>query len=205
MLLAILMTRQAVAFRHLIFLLIFSPALVNGQSNLVYDIHWFGKVGKLSINQIVSNDTIIITINSEVKVPFYKFNWVTTTCQKNEKLCSSTYSQLLNDQIKEFTNIQQTNAGKWMLTNDLGKKEEIIISHEFLVSMLYFKEPLNEKWVFSERFGQGLSIINLGDGHYKLMLPDDNYCEYVYKNGVCTEVKAKNGSRTIKMTLSQQS
>jgi len=183
----------------------FSPTLVNGQSNLVYDIHWFGKVGMLSINHIEQNDTIIITTKSEVKVPFYKFNWVTTTCQKNGELCSSSYSQLLNDQIREFTDIQLTKAGKWILTNDLGKKEEIIISQEFLVSMLYFKEPLNEKWVFSERFGQELSIINLGDSHYKLLLPDDNYCEYVYKNGVCTEVKAKNGSRIIKMTLSQKS
>jgi len=199
------MTQRAFVFWQMLILLIAVPALSNGQSNLVYDIHWFGKVGTLIIKQVQQNDTIIITTNSEVKVPFYKFNWVTSTSQNRGRLNSSSYAQLLNDQTKEFTEIQPTKTGKWMMTNDLGKKEEIEITHRFLVSMLYFKEPVNEKFVFSERFGQGLSIINLGDGHYKLMLPDDNYCEYFYENGVCTLVKARNGSRTIKMTLAQKS
>ncbi len=199
------MTRQVVAFRLIFLQLFFISSIVHGQNELVYDIHWFGKVGKLSINQVQQYDTIIITTNSEVKVPFYKFNWITTTSQKNGLLSSSSYSQLLNDQTREFTDIRPTKTGKWMLTNDLGKKEEIDIPHTFLVSMLYFQEPLNEKYVFSERFGQSLSIINLGNGHYKLMLPDNNYCEYFYENGVCMVVKAKNGSRTIKMTLSQKS
>ncbi len=199
------MNRSSSAFRYLYILLFFVPTQVLAQSSLTYDIHWFGKVGKLIINQVQINDTIIITTNSEVKVPFYKFNWVTTTSQNDGKLSSSSYSQLLNDQIREFTDIRSIKSGKWILTNDNGKKQEINITNKFLVSMLYFVEPLNEKYVFSERFGQDLSIINLGEGHYRLVLPDANYCDYFYENGVCTVVKAKNGSRTIKMTLSEKS
>lgn len=199
------MNRVNISFSYLFFILNFVPLMVQGQSELIYDIHWFGKVGQLTIRQEHQNDTLTIITKSEVKVPFYKFNWITTTSQNNGKLSSSSYSQLLNDETREFTNIRPTKGGKWIMTNDLGKKEEIDITNKFLVSMLYIKEPLNEQYVFSERFGHGLAIINLGDGHYKLMLPDDNYCEYFYTNGVCTLVKAKNGSRTIKMTLAQKS
>lgn len=171
---------------------------------LEYDIIWLGKIGKLHINKIVDNESLFIETNSEVKIPFYKFNWITSTMVINGKLQSSTYQQLLNDNKREFTEINYTSDNLWQVLNNDGKKDPINIKNQFYVSRLYFEEPVNEKYIFSERFGEPLELINNGNGHYKLLLPDNNFCEYFYENGICKLVKAKNGNRTIKMVLSEE-
>ena len=177
---------------------------VMGQ-NLEYDIMWLGKIGKLSINKSDTAGLVFIETNSEVKIPFYTFNWITSTTVLNGELKSSAYSQLLNGGKREFTEITQINSNSWQMTNEKGNTDQINIHHPFYVSNLYFVEPVNISYVFSERFGEPLELLNQGDGHYRLLLPEKNYCDYYYENGICKTVKAKNGSRTIKMVLVDQS
>ena len=171
---------------------------------LEYDIIWLGKIGKLHISKIVDDESLFIETNSEVKIPFYKFNWITSTMVKNGKLQSSTYQQLLNDKKREFTEINYAADNLWQVLDNDGQKDPINIKNHFYVSRLYFEEPVNEKYIFSERFGEPLELLNNGNGHYKLLLPDNNFCEYFYENGICKIVKAKNGNRTIKMVLSEE-
>ena len=168
-----------------------------------YEIHWLGKVGKLSIQKLSRNDSLYIETNSEVKIPFYKFNWITNTTSANGVLCRSKYSQLLNEKSRESREIRRLSYNKWKATDQDGKTELIDFIHTFYVSMLYFVEPVSETQIFSERFGKPLQLINEGNGLYRLMLPDNNYCDYYYENGICKVVKAKNGSRTIKMILAE--
>lgn len=177
---------------------------VMGQK-LEYDIIWLGKIGKLSINKSDTAGLVFIETNSEVKIPFYTFNWITSTTVLNGELKSSAYSQLLNGGEREFTEITQINSNSWQMTNEKGNANQINIHHLFYVSNLYFEEPININYVFSERFGEPLELLNQGDGHYRLLLPEQNYCDYYYENGICKTVKAKNGSRTIKMVLVDQS
>ena len=184
----------------ILFLLPFFQA--TGQ-HLEYDIHWLGKIGKLHIEKSESEDSVNIITNSVVKIPFYTFNWVTSTTTKNGKLKRADYQQLLNNKKREFTEISDLEDGKWKFVDNEGKESLIEISNPFFVSRLYFQEPVNINTIFSERFGTNLRLINHGNGHYKLLLPDDNYCEYFYEKGVCKIVKAKNGRRTIKMILSK--
>ncbi len=170
---------------------------------LEFDIIWLGKIGKLHIQRTADEDSTCTSINSVVKIPFYKLSWATTLSTIDGKLATSIYQQLLNNNKREFTEITMKADNLWQLTDNEGKKETITIRHLFYVSDLYFKEPVNEAYIFSERFGRSLPIINNGNGHYTLMLPDDNDCEYFYENGLCKMVKAKNGSRTIKMVLNE--
>ncbi len=181
-------------------LMIFSSSSGFGQ-NLEYDIIWLGKIGKLSINKSGVEGLVSIKTNSEVKIPFYTFNWITSTTLIDGKLNSSAYSQLLNGGKREFTDIKQINDHSWQMTNEKGNTNQFSIDSHFYVSKLYFEEPVNINFVFSERFGQPLELLNEGNGHYRLILPEKNYCDYYYENGVCKTVKAKNGSRTIKMVL----
>ena len=177
-----------------------SSGSLNGQ-NLEYDIIWFGKVGKLYINKSAKEGAVFIETNSEVKIPFYTINWITTTTILGDKLKSSAYSQLLNGNKREFTEISQISDNSWQMVNEKGISDRILIQHFFYASKLYFEEPVNINYVFSERFGGPLEMVNKGNGHYRLMLPEENYCDYYYENGVCKIVKAKNGNRTIKMVL----
>ena len=174
------------------FLLIFAFAKTEAQ-RLEYDIIWLGKVGKLHIHKTINEDTQQIETNSEVKLPFYKLNWITTASFKNGRLMASNYRQLLNDKKREYTEISMTSDSTWKMTNDLGHHSFIDIKNPFFVSRLYFEEPLKEQFVFSERYAQPLELINYGNGHYQLLLPDGNTCDYFYEDGKCKKVKAKNG------------
>jgi hypothetical protein len=171
---------------------------------LQYDIIWLGKIGKLKIVKTQNNSYTHIETNSEVKLPFYKLNWVTTSTEENGQLRASNYAQLLNDKPREYTNIAYINDSSWHKENDIGEKELISIKSKFKVSDLYFEEPLNQSFIFSERFGRPIEIIDKGNSHYRLLLPDGNHCDFFYENGICTNVKARNGSRTIKFVLREE-
>ena len=171
---------------------------------LEYDIIWLGKIGKLNINKTNKDKYSFIETNSEVKVLFYKLNWKTSTTVMDGKLQTSDYSQLLNNKKRKFTEIDYVTDSMWQIVNDIGQNEFIYIKHQFNVSDLYFKEPVNEKYIFSERFGRPFELVNKGKGQYRLLLPEKNYCDYYYIEGICTSVKAKNGSRTIKFVLSDK-
>ena len=168
---------------------------------LEYDIIWLGKVGKLKINKTITDEYSFIETNSTVKVPFYRFNWITNTKYADGQLQSSNYAQLLNDKRREYTEIDFVNDSLWQVVFDDGEQEMICIKNHFIVSNLYYKEPVDQKYIFSERFGKPLELVVKGDGHYRLLLPDKNYCDFFYEEGVCTIVKAKNGPRTIKFVL----
>jgi len=192
------MTKLAPGIFTLILFFLFAEV---SSQQLQYDIIWLGKIGKLNISKTQNEAYSYIETNSEVKLPFYKLNWITTTKVLNGELKTSNYSQLLNNKKREYTEIEYLNDSIWQLVNDVGETEFIHIKHKFNVSDLYFNEPLNEKYVFSERFGKPVELVHKGDSHYRLMLPDDNYCDFFYEEGVCTNVEAKNGSRTIRFVL----
>ncbi len=191
----------------LILFFIFFLALIVNQicaQPLEYNIIWFGKIGKLYINKTVKDDYAHIEINSEVKIPFVKLNWITSIESLNGKLKNANYSQLLNGKKREFTDITNINDSSWQMITEKGINNKIKVNQPFCTSRLYYEEPVDLEYVFSERFGKSLEIVDRGNGRYRLLLPDDNHCEYFYENGICKEVKAKNGGRTIKMVLVDQ-
>lgn len=190
--------RQRVFYIY-VFLMLCSISI--SAQNMEYDIIWLGKIGKLYISQTKNSDSLIINTLSEVKIPFYKFNWITDTKAVDGKLLTAEYKQLLNEKKREGARIKLKSNDKWNYTDNDGTDFEIEIHDQLYVSKLYFQEPVDQKFIFSERFGIPLELISNGNGHYKLLLPDNNYCEYFYENGICKMVKAKNGSRTIKMVL----
>jgi hypothetical protein len=170
-----------------------------------YDIILLGKIGKLQINKTSVDEELIISTVSEVKIPFYKFSWITDTKSVNGQLLFAEYKQLLNEKTREKSSISRLSNNSWQFINTEGESNLIQIDNPFYVSQLYFKEPVNKSHIFSERFGKSLQLVRYGNGHYRLLLPDDNYCDYFYENGICKTVKAKNGHRTIKMVLSDES
>ena len=171
---------------------------------LEYDIIWLGKIGKLTIDIQEEKDSLWIYTNSEVKIPFYRLNWITETTSVDGKLQHSKYSQLLNNKCRESTNTRYMSKNNWEVDQD-GNNKIIAMDSCFYISMLYYKEPINETQIFSERFGTLLQLVDHGDGHYRLMLPDDNYCDYFYEDGICKRIKAINGKKTIRMELTDNS
>lgn len=60
------------------------------------------------------------------------------------------------------------------------------------MSSLYLVEPIKIRKVYSDVFQEFLEIITLAPHHYKIRLPDGNYNEYFYKNGICKTIKVHN-------------
>lgn len=197
-------TMKKILLLHILFLGFFTQSLPAQQ--LQYDILWFGKIGSLKIDKHISNDSITIETLSEVRIPFYRFKWITTSTSFDGLLINSSYRQLINDDKREYTSIifQQPDH-RWHISQASSQDSAFVLNPCFFVSELYYTEPKGEKTIFSERFGSHLLIQQLEAGHYRLILPDNNYCDYFYENGVCVLVKAKNGRKTIKMKLSSTS
>ncbi len=166
-----------------------------------YDIViWLGKIGKLHISQEQQDSLITIETNSEVKIPFYKINWITTVkLEEDGKYLESHYRQLLNGKRREFTEIKPFNDSLMQVVDDQGRASQIQIRTPFYVSKLYFEEPVGEEYIFSERFAKPLKLVKKGEGHYRLLLPDDNYIDYFYENGFCKMAEAINGHKTVKL------
>lgn len=183
--------------------LIFISHEVNSQQ-LEYDIIWLGKIGKLHISKTQKEAESTIETSSEVKIPFYKLNWITSTSVIDGQLQSSNYAQLLNNKKREFTDIDYITDDNWQIINDNGQNELIKIRHKFNVSDLYFEEPVDEQFIFSERYGRPFELVNKGNGQYRLLLPDKNYSDYFYDDGVCTIVKAKSGTKTFRFVLNDK-
>ncbi len=178
---------------------------LNAQQREYNIVVWIGKIGKLYISQEQHESLTTIETNSEVKIPFYKLNWITTVKLDDGKYRESHYRQLLNGKRREFTEIRSINDSLMQVTDDQGNEAQINLKTPFYVSKLYFKEPVGEEYIFSERFARPLKLMKKGDHRYRLLLPDENYIDYYYENGICTLAEAVNGSRTIKLVYAGES
>ena len=72
-----------------------------------------------------------------------------------------------------------------------GDKTELLKNYPIRNNMLclYTNEPVSYSKVYSDNFQQFLDIQKIGTDHYKIELPDGNYNEYFYSNGLCSRVE----------------
>lgn len=71
----------------------------------------------------------------------------------------------------------------------------------FTVAMLYFNEPLKAKAIYSENWGQYLTINAIGNHTYQLVQPNGKINTYVYKNGLCQSITLNTTFYTITLKL----
>jgi hypothetical protein len=67
--------------------------------------------------------------------------------------------------------------------------------------LLYTKEPLNINQVYSDNFQCFLPIKKDAEHQYRVNLPDGNYNEYHFENGICKLVVVNHSLYTIRMEL----
>jgi hypothetical protein len=70
--------------------------------------------------------------------------------------------------------------------------------------MLYYTEPLSVSQVYSDNFQRFIAIQRTGPHVYRLNLPDGNYNDYYFQNGVCKLVELHQSMYTIKMELTNR-
>ena len=70
--------------------------------------------------------------------------------------------------------------------------------------MLYTTMPAKINKVFSGNFQKMVDIQKIAENKFRLLLPDEKYNDYTYKNGVCVLVDIVRSMGTVQFKLREQ-
>lgn len=159
---------------------------------LEYEIHRKNDVvGTLHVTESIYTDKTIYQLSSKVQTQFlFKF----TSLVEEESvfiagtLYTSSVFRKLNGKEKLNKKTRQVN-NNYEITQ--GNKTERLDLQPIYYNFhsIYAREPLTVPTVYSDNYQRHLSILKLGDQHYKVQLPDGSWNEYFYRDGVCVEVR----------------
>ena len=104
---------------------------------------------------------------------------------------------LLSNVIETANGKTQTNSETKRNSTGYGvttKKETKTIIHKGItnnLSKIYFEEPLGIKLIWSDSFGEMLTLKPAGEHRYELILPNGKSSFYSYIKGICTLVETE--------------
>ncbi|MEO8583233.1 MAG: DUF6134 family protein [Flavitalea sp.] len=179
--------------------------LVSQHQTLHYKvIHNGNSVGKIQLQHTKDGNDVFIKVTSDIKMRFlinFQVNAEEDAHYHEGKLVYSQVHRFVNG--KSRTN-KSTKAldGSYQL-NDDGK----ITSFNYkqincTVSMMYVMEPYAMAEIYSDYYQQFIRIKKVTDHKYRLFLPDGNYNDYTYVNGVCNIVDVHHSMYTVQIQLS---
>ena len=193
---------SSVALMLVLLSLFFSVGAQEKKFNYKISIH--GKsVGELSVRQKSSSDSLILDINSSISTRMiFLFTAIAAekTIFKNGRLKYSYISRQINKGSQ--TTMETKDMGS--VYHSQKKGEDIRVNPAPIyhnMSSLYLVEPLNFQTVYSDMFQDFVKIIFLKTHNYKIILPDGNYNEYYYENGICKQIKVHHSLFTAQMDL----
>jgi hypothetical protein len=169
----------------------------------IYNIKRNGEIiGKLSFVQNIEGENVYLKITSQVSTRFvFKIDVQTEDLAhfKNGKLISSDVSRLVNGKAKDRKKTNLQNDGYELQSGSKFNSLNQFIGYNMM--LLYTKEPLNINQVYSDNFQCFLPIKKSAEHLYRVNLPDGNYNEYHFENGVCKLVVVNHSLYTIRMEL----
>jgi hypothetical protein len=185
-------------------LLIFLPTLLSAQEKTsTYNISHNGDViGQLQFYQKINGQDTFLKMNSKVQTRFIFGIDVRTSDQahfENGKLISSNVYRTVNGKEKENKKTNLINNNYQLSSGSKMRQFNKVISYNMM--MLYYREPISQSQVYSDNFQQFIAIKRMGNHTYRIDLPDGNYNDYHFQNGICTMVIIHHSMYTIKMEL----
>lgn len=172
--------------------------------NLTYTVYVSGsKRGTLHAQLIKSADkSFKIRLETNIHFPFTNVLSLIQVNYSASGLESASSFKKINNHVNEQINLQKTNGG-YIITNDSGQKNRILTQIPFSVGRLYHHEPRGMKELFSERLGAFVPIKNLREGEYELVQPDGKKNVFVYRYGICTEMRTEMMACNVRFVLSK--
>jgi hypothetical protein len=160
-------------------------------------------VGEFRIDRVKSNDITEFTSHSIVKVNMLLTIKVTDNMKVSyhgNRLQTAQLYRTLNGMVR-VNNSTTWNGSAYYMTN---KNKDVTIQNQFIyysTASLYYFEPTNIPFVFSENFQKMVPVKSIGNRKYMLELPNGNRTSYTYSNGICTMVEAKTDWADIRFVL----
>jgi hypothetical protein len=178
-------------------LLILGTLPVHGQS-AVYDILLAGRdVGELKIEAVAGNQANeSFRVQGAINTLFYDVVYVGENLFEKGVLKSSLSTQEVNGNMKEKTRTYQTPQNSYQVVfadAKAGRKKIPDLPHPIshTVTSLYYREPVNLRQVYSERFGQMCALRRLSASSYEVVMPDGKKATYHYRAGRCQKVESE--------------
>lgn len=144
------------------------------------------KLGILNVTKVQDNNSLQIKIKSDVEIDeFIKIDikYELNCTYKNNQLFSSTF--LFNQNGKVHSASKITKTGNYYLVNKGSKNIKYCSKIDYSGALLYFKEPKNIAFVFSESNIIVKPIKSIGLHTYQITNPTNGQKnKYYYKNGV---------------------
>lgn len=160
-------------------------------------------IGQMQFYQKTYNGEIYLKISSEVKTRFIFSIDVKTeegSHFKNGKLMSSYVKRHVNGKEKANKTTQLIDSSyKTLAENKKGQIKQQNIDYNLM--LLYSKEPTSEDQVYSDSFQQFLTIKKTNNHSYRIVLPDGNYNDYHFLNGICQKVELHHSLFTINIQI----
>ena len=160
-------------------------------------------IGQMQFSQKTNNNDVFLKISSEVKTRLIFGIDIKTeegSHFKNGKLISSYVKRHVNGKEKANKTTQLIDSGyKTLAENKKGQIKQNYIDYNLM--LLYSKEPVSENQVYSDSFQQFLVIKKTNTHSYRIVLPDGNYNDYHFLNGVCQKVELHHSLFTINIQI----
>ncbi len=158
---------------------------------LLYDVIRNGKnIGSVKVQCSTYGDYKSYKLQSRVRSRFI----LSFIAEANEEAIFhngvATYTSLnrkLNGTEKANKKMILTNEGYQLQKEGTGKQLNFPDIRNNILT-LYYTEPSDLKLVYSDNYQQYLEIVKSGDHSYKLILPDGNYNQYHYRDGLCFSI-----------------
>ena len=159
-------------------------------------------LGYVRATQLVSNNTNTLSIHGKAEGDlFFKKiiseNSVYSIFEKNELVTSKA---LFTRNGKTLNNTHTTLLKGGYVVSTIEKENQLVNhSIDFTVVRMYFQEPKDMEYVYSEAWGKVLPL-KQKDNAYTFVIPDGTICTFKYQNGVLQEVISKTMIGEIKFT-----
>lgn len=172
----------------LLLIIVLCPVVTQAQNRVLkYQIIRNGApVGTLLFSQTSTNEADYLKMESDVKTRFI-FSFVAHASEEaiyhhGVMFRSSIYRRLNGNE--KVNKQHQENNGQYII--HAGQRSEVTKTYPITYNMLslYSKEPEDISRVYSDNFESFVSIQKTGQHRYKITLPDGNYNNYYYKNGL---------------------
>lgn len=159
-------------------------------------------IGKLFFQQQNEGDNIYLKITSQVNTRLiFKIDVHTEDRAhfRNGRLISSDVLRVVNGKAKEQKRTILRNNSYQLLCGN--KQDSFDRSIAYNMMMLYRVEPVYWGQVYSDNFQCFLPVHKYAAHQYRINLPDGNFNDYYFENGVCKLVILNHSLYTIKMEL----
>jgi hypothetical protein len=184
--------RTSASYRLVLVALLILPFNSISQQ-LNYSVMKGGKIiGRSGVNRIENNSTVLYKITSEAltgSIFKIRINVLIEEIFENKKMIQSTFSRKVNG-FETIKNIVQTIDEKTIIVRGESKGNVINPAPDYTICSMYFEEPVERNFVYSECYLQFVPVQSLGNNRYLIIFPDGNKNYYSYINNICTEIEA---------------